>query len=68
MGACNLPVSRIMLSNDYSGGRSPAQQWITGLEIWDGFPAASNVPTWSAGVRTGGLPAVSTTNAGKRFK
>ena len=37
-----LPINRIMLANNYSGGpataASPLYQWLTGLEIWDGFP------------------------------
>jgi len=38
MGIYNLPINRVMLTNAYSGGKTPIQQWLTGLEIWDGFP------------------------------
>ncbi|MDO9138819.1 MAG: hypothetical protein Q7U38_00640, partial [Methylobacter sp.] len=38
MGIYNLPINRVMLTNTYSGGKTPIQQWLTGLEIWDGFP------------------------------
>ncbi|HEY8272810.1 MAG TPA: fibronectin type III domain-containing protein [Pseudobdellovibrionaceae bacterium] len=37
-GVYNLPINRIMLANNYSGGKTPCQQWVTGLEIWNGFP------------------------------
>ena len=38
MGVYNLPINRIMLTNNYGGGKVPSQQWLTALEIWDGFP------------------------------
>jgi hypothetical protein len=38
MGIYKLPINRIMLTNVYSGGKAPIQQWLTGLEIWSGFP------------------------------
>jgi hypothetical protein len=43
MGKYNLPINRIMLANVYSGGTAPMQQWVTGLEIWDGFPCGVGV-------------------------
>lgn len=43
MGIYNLPINRIMLTNAYSGGKAPIQQWLTGLEIWDGFPCGVGV-------------------------
>jgi hypothetical protein len=43
MGIYNLPINRIMLANVYSGGKAPVQQWLTGLEIWDGFPCGVGV-------------------------
>lgn len=47
MGVYNLPVNRIMLANVYSGGKAPVQQWLTGLEIWDGFPCGVGVSCYS---------------------
>lgn len=43
MGVYNLPINRIMLTNNYSGGKTPSQQWLTGLEIWNGFPCGVGV-------------------------
>jgi hypothetical protein len=37
MGPDHRRINRIMLSNNYSGNEG-SYQWITGLEIWDGFP------------------------------
>jgi hypothetical protein len=38
MGDYNLPITRIMVNNSYSGGHPPVESLTTGLEIWDGFP------------------------------
>jgi hypothetical protein len=43
MGIYNLPINRIFLTNAYSGGKAPIQQWLTGLEIWDGFPCGAGM-------------------------
>jgi hypothetical protein len=41
MGAYNSPIDRIFLADIYSGGNNNAEQWITGMEIWDGFPCGT---------------------------
>ena len=38
MGKLQLPITRIMVTNTYSGGRAPVESHVTGLEIWNGFP------------------------------
>ena len=38
MGKYNLPITRIMVNNAYTGGYATVQSHSTGLEIWDGFP------------------------------
>lgn len=43
MGDYNLPITRIMPHNAYSGGSGPVESHITGLEIWDGFPCGIGV-------------------------
>ncbi|MGZ0020678.1 hypothetical protein [Nitrosomonas sp. wSCUT-2] len=40
MGEYNLPVTRIMVNNAYSGGHGPVESYTTGLEIWEVIPAA----------------------------
>ena len=43
MGDYNLPVTRIMVNNPYSGGYATVESHSTGLEIWDGFPCGDGV-------------------------
>lgn len=38
MGAVNLPITRIMIMNQYSSGTLPLQQQFTELEIWNTAP------------------------------
>ena len=38
MGVYGLPITRIMITNPYSGGHAPVESHMTGLEIWNGFP------------------------------
>jgi len=40
-------INRIFLTNIYSGGTAPMQQWTTDLEIWDGWPAGDGVSCYS---------------------
>lgn len=40
MGDHNLPITRIMVNNAYSGGYGPVESYTTGLEIWEVIPAA----------------------------
>lgn len=40
MGDHNLPITRIMVNNAYSGGYGPVESYTTGLEIWEVVPAA----------------------------
>lgn len=43
MGDYDLPITRIMPHNTYSGGYGPIEAHITGFEIWDGFPCGDSV-------------------------
>ncbi|MDV6340824.1 hypothetical protein R2103_03455 [Nitrosomonas sp. Is24] len=43
MGDYNLPITRIFVSNPYSGGHTSVDNHITGLEIWNGFPCGDGV-------------------------
>ncbi|NBQ68965.1 MAG: hypothetical protein EBU46_09100, partial [Nitrosomonadaceae bacterium] len=43
MGDYNLPITRIFVSNPYSGGHVSVDNHITGLEIWNGFPCGDGV-------------------------
>jgi hypothetical protein len=47
MGDNNDPIDRIFLNNNYGGGAAPQQQWVTGLEIWDGWPCGVGVSCYS---------------------
>jgi hypothetical protein len=47
MGDYNLPITRIFVSNPYSGGRATVDNHITKLQIWDGFPCGSGVPCYN---------------------
>ena len=38
MGDEGLPITRIMLTSQYTGGLAPVEGHTTGLEIWDSFP------------------------------
>ncbi|KRR16788.1 hypothetical protein CQ14_14460 [Bradyrhizobium lablabi] len=38
------PIDRIMVTQVYAGGPPPLYQWVTDLEIWDGFPCGDGVP------------------------
>jgi hypothetical protein len=37
IGVHNDPINRIMLSQVYTGGRTPAYQWVDDVQIWDGI-------------------------------
>ncbi|MXS84303.1 hypothetical protein, partial [Nitrosomonas oligotropha] len=47
MGDYNLPITRIFVSNAYSGGHVSVNNHITRLEIWDGFPCGEGVSCYS---------------------
>jgi len=51
VGPDQVPIDRVFLANLYTGGRAPAFQWITGLEIWDGFPCGDGISCYSARTR-----------------
>lgn len=46
-GIYNLPITRIIAHNAYSGGYGPVQSSITGFEIWDGFPCGIGVSCYN---------------------
>ena len=43
MGEYNLPITRIMVNDAYSGGHATVESHSTGLEIWNGFPCGKGV-------------------------
>jgi len=43
MGEYNLPITRIMVNDAYSGGYPTAESHSTELEIWDGFPCGIGI-------------------------
>jgi hypothetical protein len=43
MGSYNMPINRVMLNELYTGGNTPAYQWTTDLQIWDGFPCGEGI-------------------------
>lgn len=43
MGDYNLPINRIFFAPAYSGGNTPVESHVTGLEIWNGFPCGTGV-------------------------
>ncbi|MGZ0019035.1 hypothetical protein [Nitrosomonas sp. wSCUT-2] len=47
MGDYNLPITRIMPHNTYSGGYGPVESHITGFEIWDDFPCGGGVSCYN---------------------
>jgi hypothetical protein len=59
MGDYNLPINRIFFAPAYSGGNTPVESHVTGLEIWDGFPCGVGVSCYSSS--TNPVPDVSTT-------
>lgn len=46
IGDYNLPITRIFVSNPYSGGRASVDNHITALEIWDNFPCGAGIPCY----------------------
>lgn len=47
MGIDNLPITRIMPHNVYSGGYGPVESHITGFEVWNGFPCGTGVSCYN---------------------
>ncbi|WP_292992826.1 hypothetical protein [Nitrosomonas sp.] len=43
MGEYNLPITRIMVNDAYSGGYPTVESHSTELEIWDGFPCGIGI-------------------------
>ena len=43
IGKYNLPITRIMVNNPYTGGYATVESHSTGLEIWDDFPCGVGV-------------------------
>ena len=48
MGKYNLPITRIMFINPYSGGHAPVDSHLTGLSIWSGFPCGEGVSCYQS--------------------
>ncbi|PTQ66444.1 hypothetical protein C8R26_1506 [Nitrosomonas oligotropha] len=47
MGNYNLPITRIIANNPYSGGYATVESHSTGLEIWDGFPCGEGISCYN---------------------
>ncbi|QOJ20057.1 MAG: hypothetical protein HRU77_04705 [Gammaproteobacteria bacterium] len=47
MGDYNLPITRIFVSNPYSGGYATVENHTTKLQIWDGFPCGNGVSCYN---------------------
>lgn len=43
MGDLNLPLTRLFITNPYSGGHTSVEAHMTGPEIWNGFPCGVGV-------------------------
>ena len=57
MGDYNLPITRIMVNNAYSGGYAAVESHSTGLEIWNGFPCGVGVSCYDYDVAAPSVPA-----------
>ena len=47
MGDFKLPITRILVSNPYSGGHASVDNHITGLEIWSDFPCGTGLTCYN---------------------
>ncbi len=47
MGDYDLPITRIMVNNAYSGGYATVESHSTGLEIWDNFPCGAGISCYN---------------------
>ena len=50
IGVNNAPIDRIFLTQLYSGGSYPLEQWTDDVQIWSGFPSARPGEPWYDGV------------------
>ena len=57
MGDYNLPVTRIFVSNPYSGGHVTVDNHITGLEVWNDFPCGTGISCFEADTAAPTAPA-----------
>lgn len=48
MGEYNLPITRIFITNPYSGGHPPVETHVTGLSIWTGFPCGKGTSCYQS--------------------
>jgi hypothetical protein len=42
------PIDRMFITNVYSGGNQPVEQWVTDLQIWNGFPCGVGVSCYNS--------------------
>ncbi|QOJ24023.1 MAG: hypothetical protein HRU78_10515 [Gammaproteobacteria bacterium] len=47
MGDYKLPITRIFISNPYSGGHATVDNHTTGLQIWNGFPCGEGMSCYN---------------------
>ena len=57
MGDYNLPITRIMVNNPYSGGYATVESHSTGLEIWNDFPCGAGVSCYNFDTAAPTIPA-----------
>jgi hypothetical protein len=50
IGVNNNPIDRIFLTQLYSGGSYPLEQWTDDIQIWSTFPTAKAGDPWYDGV------------------
>ena len=56
MGNYDLPITRIIVNNTYSGGYANVESHLTGLELWDGFPCGEGVSCYNYDVTPPSVP------------
>ncbi|MDP1786192.1 MAG: hypothetical protein Q8K95_02620, partial [Nitrosomonas sp.] len=56
IGDYNLPITRIMVNNTYSGGYANVESRSTGLEVWDGFPCEWKMSCYNYDVTPPSIP------------
>ena len=57
MGVYNLPITRIMVNNAYSGGYAAVESHSTGLEIWTSYPCGWGMSCYNYDVSAPSIPA-----------
>jgi hypothetical protein len=56
MGDYKLPITRIFISNPYSGGHATVDNHTAGLQIWNGFPCGAGVSCYNFDIAAPTMP------------